>query len=163
MTLCKTVVQYHHQYIDLNTIQPPYSNLPRCVSVYVLCVFQFSSVQSLNRVRLFATLWIAAHQASLSITISRSLPKLMSIESVMHLVLYNFVTCVGSCMNYRSQDTEQLHKYSFSNHTHSLPVTPTPTPDNHSSKFFVISKMLQGKSHLVYNLLTYFCYFSHSV
>ena len=32
---------------------------------------QFSSVQSLNRVRLFATLWIAARQASLSITISR--------------------------------------------------------------------------------------------
>ena len=44
---------------------------------------QFSSVQWLNRVRLFATPWITAHQASLSITNSRSLPKLMSIESVM--------------------------------------------------------------------------------
>ena len=42
-----------------------------------------SSVQSLSRVRLFATLWTAAHQASLSITKSRSLLKLMSIESVM--------------------------------------------------------------------------------
>ena len=42
-----------------------------------------SSVQSLSRVRLFATLWTAAHQASLSITNSQSLPKLMSIESVM--------------------------------------------------------------------------------
>ena len=50
----------------------------------------FSSVQSLNRVWLFATPWIAAHQASLSITISRSPLKLMSIESVMpssHLIL----------------------------------------------------------------------------
>ena len=42
-----------------------------------------SSVQSLSRVRLFATPWTAAHQASPSITNSRSLPRLMSIESVM--------------------------------------------------------------------------------
>ena len=52
--------------------------------------FQFSSVQSLSRVQLFATPWTTAHQASLSITSSRSLPKLMSIESVMpsnHLIL----------------------------------------------------------------------------
>ena len=43
----------------------------------------FSSVQSLNHVRLFATPWTAARQASLSITNSRMLPQLMSIESVM--------------------------------------------------------------------------------
>ena len=42
-----------------------------------------SSVQSLSRIRLFATPWIAAHQASLSITNSRSSLKLTSIESVM--------------------------------------------------------------------------------
>ena len=42
----------------------------------------FSSVQSLSRVWLFATPWITAHQASLSITKSRSSPKPMSIESV---------------------------------------------------------------------------------
>ena len=50
----------------------------------------FSSVQSLSGVRLFATPWLAAHQASLSITNSRSLLELMSIESVMpssHLIL----------------------------------------------------------------------------
>ena len=49
-----------------------------------------SSVQSLSRVRLFATPWITAHQASLSITNSRSSLKLMSIKSVMpsrHLIL----------------------------------------------------------------------------
>ena len=42
-----------------------------------------SSVQSLSHVRLFPTLWTAAHQASLSITTCRNLPKIMSIESVM--------------------------------------------------------------------------------
>ena len=45
--------------------------------------FQFSSVQSLSHVWLFATPWIAACQASLSITNSQSPPKPMSIESVM--------------------------------------------------------------------------------
>ena len=51
---------------------------------------QFSSVQSLSRVRLFATPWIAALQASLSIPNSQSSLRLMSIESVMpssHLIL----------------------------------------------------------------------------
>ena len=50
----------------------------------------FSSVQLLSRVRLFATSWTAARQASLSITNSQNPPKLMSIESVMlpnHLIL----------------------------------------------------------------------------
>ena len=50
----------------------------------------FSSVQSLSRVQLFATPWTAACQASLSINNSQSLPKLMSIESVMpsnHVIL----------------------------------------------------------------------------
>ena len=54
-------------------------------------MIQFSSVQSLSCVRLFATPWTAACQASLSITSSRHLLKLMSIESVMpfnHLILY---------------------------------------------------------------------------
>ena len=53
---------------------------------------QFSSVQSLSCVRLFATPRIVAHQASLSITSSQSLPKLTSIELVMpsnHLILYH--------------------------------------------------------------------------
>ena len=54
------------------------------------CHLVFSSVQSLSRVRLFVTPWTAAHQASLSITSSQSLLKLMSIESVMpsnHVIL----------------------------------------------------------------------------
>ena len=51
---------------------------------------QFSLVQSLSHVWLFATPWTTAHQVSLSITNSRSPPKPMSIESVMpsnHLIL----------------------------------------------------------------------------
>ena len=51
---------------------------------------QFSSFQALTRVLLFATLWTAARQASLSITNAQNLLKLMSIESVMpsnHLIL----------------------------------------------------------------------------
>ena len=53
-------------------------------------MWKFSSVQSLSHVQLFATPWTAAHQASLSITNSQSLFKLMSIEWVMpsnHLIL----------------------------------------------------------------------------
>ena len=53
-----------------------------------LTLFQFSSVQSLSRVRLFATPWTTARQASLSVTNS---PKPMFIELVMpsnHLILY---------------------------------------------------------------------------
>ena len=56
----------------------------------VIDIWQISSVQSLSRVWLFATPWIAARQASLSITNSQSSLKLMSIESVMpssHLIL----------------------------------------------------------------------------
>ena len=58
------------------------------VGVYLLQ--QLSVVQSLSCVQLFATPWIAVHQAFLSFTVSWSLFKLMSIELVMptnHLIL----------------------------------------------------------------------------
>ena len=70
-----------HLYISMNKI-----HVYNCYA-YISSV-QFSSVALC--VRLFATPWIAARQASLSITNSRSLPKLMCIESVMpssHLIL----------------------------------------------------------------------------
>ena len=51
--------------------------------VHAPAFHQFSSVQSLSHVQLLGTPWTAARQASLSITNSRSLLKLMSIESVM--------------------------------------------------------------------------------
>ena len=67
-------------------------NLNNFTSPWVMSMYsvQFSSVQSLNHVRLFATPWIAARQASLSITNSRSSLRFTSIESVMpssHLIL----------------------------------------------------------------------------
>ena len=60
------------------------------MSCVCVCRLTFSSVQSLSHVQLFATPWIAAHQASLSVTISQSSLKLTSFESVMpssHLIL----------------------------------------------------------------------------
>ena len=64
-----------------------------CVHVlsFNLTINSFSSVQLLSHVRLFVTPWTTARQASLSITNSPSLPKLMSIELVMpsnHLILH---------------------------------------------------------------------------
>ena len=66
---------------------------------YSMICNPFSSVQSLSHVRLFATPWIAAHQASLSNTSSWSSPKLICIESVMsssHLILVPFSSCPQS-------------------------------------------------------------------
>ena len=74
---------------------------------------QFSSVQSLSRVRLFETPWTAARQASLSITNSRSLFKLTPTESVMpsnHLILFlvPFSSCLQSFPASRSFQMSQL-------------------------------------------------------
>ena len=63
---------------------------PRVLHEHIIINIFFTSVQSLNRVWLFATPWTAACQASLSTANSQSLPKLMSIESMMpsnHLIL----------------------------------------------------------------------------
>ena len=68
---------------------------------------QFSAVHSLSHVRLFATPWIAECQASLSITNSRSSPKLTSIESVMPP----------------------------SHHSLSSPSPPAPNPSQHQGLF----------------------------
>ena len=81
----------------------------------VICNFPFSSVQSLSRVLLFVTPWIAAHQASLSITNSWSTHKLMSIESVIpssHLILLS-------------------------------PFPPAPNPSKHQSLFQWVSSSHQ--------------------
>ena len=73
------------------TAAPPGSDVDvRRLQKISFCSKGLSSVQSLSRVLLFATPWTAARQASLSISNSRSLLKLMSIKSVMpsnHLIL----------------------------------------------------------------------------
>ena len=100
---------YHPSFINGEAVSHPLDRLQYfgrwfCVRHWMHCLMQtqihsckhsyesgqFSSVQSLSRVRLFATPWITARQASLSITNSRSSLKLVSIESVMpssHLIL----------------------------------------------------------------------------
>ena len=80
--------QLRDYYNSLSSFQ--FSSVTQFSSVQFSRSVQFSSVQSLSRVRLFATPWIAALQASLSITISRSSLRLASIEYVMpssHLIL----------------------------------------------------------------------------
>ena len=85
-----------HQQLLLNLFMPMievrvlFRALGRILFFLSRPVLLLSSVQSLSRVRLFATPWIAARQASLSITNSRSSLRLTSIESVMpssHLIL----------------------------------------------------------------------------
>ena len=74
---------------------------------------QFSSVQLLSRVQLFATLWIAARQASLSITNSRSSLRLTSIESVMpssHLILCRPLLLLWRNSSRRNEEAEPKWK-----------------------------------------------------
>ena len=77
---------------DLCSVLSHFSCVWQCVADLNGCNYpvQFSSVQLLSRVQLFATPWTTAHQASLSITNSWSPPKPMSTVSVMpsnHLIL----------------------------------------------------------------------------
>ena len=78
------------------------------VGMIVQVSVQFSSVQSLSHVRLFATPWTAAHQASLSITNSWSPPKPMSIESVMPSSVVPFSSCSQSFPTSGSFQISQL-------------------------------------------------------
>ena len=65
----------------------------------IICQYvQFSSVQSLSHVPFFATPWTTARQASLSITNSRSLPKLMSIELWCHPTILTSVSLFSFCL-----------------------------------------------------------------
>ena len=78
--------------------------------------YQFSSVQSLSHVQLFLTPWTAACQASLSITNTWSLFKLMSIESVMPSNHFNLCCCLlkkkksHKCPNWGTKTLSVLQK-----------------------------------------------------
>ena len=75
---CKYFHQYHFSSFHIYALMDDI-----CFSLSDLLHSYAETVQSLNCVQFFATPWTAAHQAPLSFTISRSLLKLMSIESVM--------------------------------------------------------------------------------
>ena len=92
----RTTVKYHLTPVKTAIIKKPTNNSGEnvkkrdssCTVCWWECKFiqplwRTVSIQLLNHVQLFATPWTAAHQASLSITSSRSLYKLMSIELVM--------------------------------------------------------------------------------
>ena len=97
---CKTIVQCHNQDIHIGPIKiksnsiTTRSPMAPFIDIHTslpLLMSQISAVQSLNCVQLSARRWTAAHQASLSITSSQSLLKLMTIKSVMpsnHLIFY---------------------------------------------------------------------------
>ena len=97
----------------------------------LVCMCNLSSVQSLSHVRLFATPWTAAHQASLS-TNSRSLPKPMSSESVMpssHLILcVPFSSCSQSFPASGSFPMSQLFTSGGQNWSFSFNISP---PNEH--------------------------------
>ena len=91
---------------------------------------QFSSVQSLSRVRLFATPWIATRQASLSITNSQSSLRLTSIESVM-------------------PSSHHVHRVSDAiqpSHPLLSPFPPAPNPSKHQSLFQWVNSAWGGQS-----------------
>ena len=94
---------------------------------------QFSSFQSLIRVPLFVTPWITARQASLSITNSQSLLRLMSIESVMpsnHLILCRpFSSCPQSLPAWESFPMSQLFTWGGQSIRVSASVLPMNTQD----------------------------------
>ena len=78
-------------YIHIHTYVYMYIHVCVCMCIYIYIYIHISSVQLLSHFWLFATSLTAARQASLYITNSQSLPKLMSIESVMpsdHLILF---------------------------------------------------------------------------
>ena len=87
--------------------------------MFTAVLFISSVAQSLNRVQLFATPWIAAHQASLSITNSQSSLRLTSIESVMpssHLILcVPFFSCPPSFPASGSFQMSQLFSWGGQN------------------------------------------------
>ena len=68
-----------------------------CIKHWFKCTIQFSSVQSLSPVRLFATPWIAARQASLSITNSRSSLRLTSMSQWCHPAISSSGVPFSSC------------------------------------------------------------------
>ena len=89
LIILTNIYTHHNSWLNLKNIKLSKRRQTQ-ISLYGLILIQFSSVQPLSHVQLFATPWTAALQVSLSITNSWSLLKLMSIESVIpsnHFIL----------------------------------------------------------------------------
>ena len=92
----------------------------------------YQSVQSLSHVRLFAATWTAAHQASLSITNSQSLLKLMSIKSAMssnHLILSSLSPPAFNLSKHRISQSFPMSKF-FKSGVQSIGASASVLPMN---------------------------------
>ena len=100
-----------------------------CVSFAVLHTgLSFSSVQSLSRVQLFVTPWTAALQASRSITNSRSLPKLMSIELVMSF--NHLISVIPFCSRFQSGSFQMNQFFTSGGQSIGASASPSVLPMN---------------------------------
>ena len=118
--------------------------------MFLIYSVQFSSVQSLSRFRLFATPWIIAHQASLSITNSQSSLRFASIESVMpssHLILCHPLLLLPpippSTKVFSSESTLHMRwpKYSMSILVYKFLLS--------LDKFLIVKLLNQGKTSIL--------------
>ena len=99
----------------------------------------FSSVQLLSRVLLFETLWTAACWASLSITNSQSLPKPMSIESVMpsnHLILLSLLLPPSIFPSIRVFSNESALRIRWPKYS-SFSFSISPSYSRHCQEFYI--------------------------
>ena len=93
-------------------------------------MFQLSSVQSLSRVRLFATPWTAARQATLSINNSRSLPNSCSLSRLCHPTISSSVTPFSSCPQYFPGSGSFAMSWLFASSGQSIRVSALVFPIN---------------------------------
>ena len=151
MNRSKPGLPVHHQLPESAETHSQQATVESTVHRFITSAFksypQFSSVQSLSRVQLFATPWTAACQASLSITDSQSLLKLVSIESVMssnHLILCRPLLLFSSVQFTRSVVSNSLQPHEPQQ---ARPPHPSPTPGVHSNSPSIESVM--PSSHLI--------------
>ena len=135
-----------------------------CVShkfLYVLFSVQFISVQSLSQVWLFVTPWIAAHQASLSITDSQSSLRLTSIESMMpssHLIICRPLLLLPPIPpSFRIFSNESTLRMRWPKYwSFSFSIIPSPSPYHPSGSSQCTSPSIQyHASNLDWQLVSY--------
>ena len=106
---CSVIICWTSEYWPSVCSTVSISETESCVNIWF--ILKFSSVQSLSRVRLFTTPWITARQASLSITNSRSSPRLTSIESFSDHLKYSARNSIHSKYLAKRQKPTERRKF----------------------------------------------------